>query len=88
MTGVAGVKAKWLALELLYAGSQVVGVDVRSPDLESNFTASRLKQKISFVRGDVASLRLMHNLRRDVDCVFHLAADPLVGEAPVVHTCQ
>ncbi len=81
VTGVAGVKATWLALELLEAGSQVVGVDVKSPDLESNFTASGLKQKITFVRGDVTSLQLMKNLMRDVDCVFHLAAVVLVGEA-------
>jgi len=81
VTGVAGVKGSWLALELLEAGSQVIGVDIKSPEPQSNFTASGLKENISFVQGDVANLSLMQGLANSVDCVFHLAAVALVGEA-------
>ena len=81
VTGVAGVKGSWLALELLDAGSRVVGVDNRRPEPESNFAAAGLGKKTSFVQGDITDLSLMTALMKDVDCVFHLAAIALVGEA-------
>jgi len=81
VTGVAGVKGSWLALELLEAGGQVVGVDIKPPEPHSNFTVSGLRKNISFVQGDVANLSLMQDLMKDADCVFHLAAIALVGEA-------
>ena len=81
ITGVAGVKGPWLALELLAAGSQVVGMDCQPPALDSNFAATNLGDQIEFVQGDVNDLPLMQSLLRDVDCVFHLAAISLVGEA-------
>ena len=81
ITGVSGVKGSWLALELLTLGSEVIGVDIAFPDGESNFHASGLNKRISFVQGDVTDLSLMHDLMGKVDCVFHLAAIALVGEA-------
>jgi len=81
VTGIAGVKGSWLALELLEAGSQVVGVDIKTPEVESNFLASGLRQRTRFIHGDVADLHMMRELMRGVDGVFHLAAVALVGEA-------
>ncbi len=81
VTGVAGVKGSWLALELLQAGAQVVGADIKTPEPDSNFHAAGLRDKISFVQGDVADPVLMRSLTADVDCVFHLAAVALVGAA-------
>jgi CDP-glucose 4,6-dehydratase len=81
VTGVAGVKGSWLALELLEAGSQVVGMDLELPESHSNFMATGLKEKISFVQGDVTNLSLMQDLLKDIDYIFHLAAVVLVGEA-------
>jgi len=80
VTGVAGVKGTWLGLELLEAGSQVLGLDIRFPQ-DSNFVASGLASRIRFVQGDVTDLNLVCNLLQNVDGVFHLAAVPLVGEA-------
>lgn len=83
VTGVGGVKGSWLALELVEAGSQVVGLDIKSPDPESNFWVSGLREKdrLTFVQGDVNDLSLMRKLVEDADCLFHLAAVVLVGEA-------
>ena len=81
VTGVAGVKGSWLALELLEAGSQVVGVDIKSPEPMSNFMAAGLGERITFVQGDVRHLSLMEQLLKGADGVFHLAAVALVVEA-------
>jgi CDP-glucose 4,6-dehydratase len=81
VTGVSGVKGSWLALLLLEAGSRVVGVDIGWPRRESNFWAAGLRDKITFVQGDVTDLALMRQLMNGVDGVFHLAAVGLVHEA-------
>jgi len=80
ITGVLGVKGTWLALALLEAGADVLGVDNRLPEAESNFSLSGLGQRIAFTRGDVADLQLMSTLVDGVDSVFHLAARVLVRE--------
>ncbi len=81
VTGVTGVKGSWLALALLEAGGDVIGLDIKSPEADSNFSASGLKEKIAFVQGDVTDLSLLQSLMRGVDGVFHLAAMALVGDA-------
>ncbi len=81
VTGAVGVCGSWLALELLEAGSDVVGVDVREPEPHSNAYAAGLRERIKLVQGDVTDLDLMRSLVAEVDCIFHLAAVALVGEA-------
>jgi len=81
ITGVAGVKGTWLAQVLLELGSEVVGLDIRQPEANSNFIASDLHRRITFVHGDVTDLPLLQRTLAGVDCVFHLAAISLVGEA-------
>ncbi|MGH9755768.1 MAG: NAD-dependent epimerase/dehydratase family protein, partial [Blastocatellia bacterium] len=81
VTGVTGVKGSWLALELLEAGAQVIGVGIKPPESDSNFVLANLGAKITFHQGDVADLSLMRELMEDTDGVFHLAAVALVGDA-------
>jgi len=81
VTGVAGVKGAWLALELLEAGAIVIGVDSASPEPDSNYTAASLGGRIQYVQGDITDLAKIEELAGKVDCVFHLAAVALVGEA-------
>jgi CDP-glucose 4,6-dehydratase len=81
VTGISGVKACWLALELIEAGATVIGLDRVFPETLSNFAASGLGSRIRFIQGDIADIRLMDELVAQVDCVFHLAAMALVGEA-------
>lgn len=81
VTGVAGVKGVWLALELLALGSRVVGIDRHRPEADSNFALSHLAERITFIQGDINDLDLMQEAMAGVDGVFHLAAVSLVGEA-------
>jgi CDP-glucose 4,6-dehydratase len=81
ITGVAGVKGTWLAQQLLALGSQVIGLDLQPPEVDSNFVASALHERITFVCGDVNDLACLRKIMAGVDAVFHLAAVSLVGEA-------
>ena len=81
ITGVAGIKGSWLALLLLEAGAEVVGLDNRLPANDSNFVASALGTSIKFIHGDVTDLALMTQVLDGVDAVFHLAAVALVARA-------
>jgi len=81
LTGVSGVKGTWLALMLLRAGALVTGLDKRLAPLRSNFTATGLASRIGFVHGDVRDLALVRQLVEQADCVFHLAAEAIVGDA-------
>ena len=80
VTGVLGVKGTWLALALLEAGAQVLGVDNRLPEQDSNFCLSGLGQRITLIKGDVTDLQSMLSLVAQTDIVFHLAARALVCE--------
>lgn len=81
VTGVSGVKGTWLTLMLLHAGAIVTGLDKRLAALRSNFSATGLGGRINFILGDVRDLVLVRRLVEDADCVFHLAAEAIVGEA-------
>jgi CDP-glucose 4,6-dehydratase len=81
VTGVTGVKGTWLALMLLLAGAVVTGLDKRLAALRSNFTAAGLGGRIRFVHGDVRDLALVRRQVEEADCIFHLAAMAIVGEA-------
>src|SRR5690242_16566584 len=81
VTGVAGVKGVWLALELLEARATVIGVDSVFPAADSNYMAAGLGGRIQYVQGDITDLAQIQKLADQVDCVFHLAAVALVGEA-------
>ena len=81
VTGIAGVKGSWLALKLLQVGADVMGLDCSRPKPASNFTAAGLEGRIRFIAGDVTNLSSLQESLVGVDCVFHLAAKSLVGEA-------
>lgn len=81
VTGVAGTQGVWLALMLLDAGARVTGLDKRLPPARSNFSASGLGSRIRFRHGDVRDLEQIRRLIEETDCVFHLAAEAIVGEA-------
>ncbi|HEY7337760.1 MAG TPA: NAD-dependent epimerase/dehydratase family protein [Bryobacteraceae bacterium] len=81
VTGASGVKATWLALMLLRAGAIVTGLDKKPAALRSNFTASGLAGRIRFIHGDVRDLPCVRGLIAENDCVFHLAAEAIVGRA-------
>lgn len=49
--------------------------------LRSNFAATGLGSRIRFVHGDVRDLALVRRLVEEADCIFHLAAEAIVGRA-------
>ena len=50
VTGASGVKGTWLALMLLHGGAIVSGLDRRLAALRSNYTATGLAGRITFVQ--------------------------------------
>ena len=72
----------WLVKDLIAAGARVVCL-VRDPDPQSGFYRSADYQKVSLVQGDVEQFASLERAINDheVDTVFHLAAQPIVGVA-------
>jgi CDP-glucose 4,6-dehydratase len=82
VTGATGLVGSWLIKELLAQGASVVAL-VRDADPQSELLRSNDIQKISVVNGrleDYFTLERAIN-ENQVDTVFHLGAQPLVGVA-------
>ncbi len=82
VTGATGMVGYWLVKDLLAAGAQVTAL-VRDPDPQAGFYSSGDYQQVSLVQGrieDFWSLERALN-ENEVDTVFHLAAQPIVGVA-------
>jgi len=82
VTGCTGFLGWWLTDELVRQGAQVVGL-VRDQVPQSPFYLQGLDQKIAVVRGAVEEeqvvLRAINEY--EIDTVFHLAAQAIVGVA-------
>jgi CDP-glucose 4,6-dehydratase len=80
ITGHTGFKGSWLAIWLRELGADVVGYSLDPPSEPNNFEATRLREKITHLHGDIRDLdRLMETFRKyQPEFVFHLAAQPLV----------
>ncbi len=82
VTGATGLVGSWLVKALLESGSKVTAL-VRDPDPQSEFYRSGDYQRTTLVSGqleDYATLERAIN-ENEVDTVFHLAAQPIVGAA-------
>ena len=82
VTGATGMVGYWLVKDLIAAGARVVCL-VRDPDPQSGFYRSGDYQKVSLVQGDVEDFASLERAINDheVETVFHLAAQPIVGVA-------
>ena len=80
ITGHTGFKGSWLAIWLKELGADVVGYSLDPPSKPSNFEATRLREKITHIHGDVRDLDwLMETFKKyQPEFVFHLAAQPIV----------
>jgi len=80
ITGHTGFKGSWLAIWLKELGADVVGYSLDPPSEPNNFAATRLREKITHIHGDIRDLdRLMETFKKyQPEFVFHLAAQPLV----------
>jgi UDP-glucose 4-epimerase len=76
ITGVAGFIGSHLADELLNRGWEVVGVDNLSFGREKNVNPS-----VDFFIDDICKERIVKNLAKGADAIFHMAAIKKVREA-------
>ncbi len=82
VTGCTGFLGSWLTGELVQRGARVVGL-VRDHVPDDLFARMGLAERITVVRGAVEDLGLLERIvnEYDVDVVFHLAAQAIVGVA-------
>jgi CDP-glucose 4,6-dehydratase len=82
VTGSAGLLGSWLTRRLHEAGASVVCL-VRDWVPESELARNGLLEKVTVVRGDVCDRELLERTLGDyeVQTVFHLAAQAIVGVA-------
>ena len=72
ITGAAGFIGSWLARELVHRGSEVIGLDNLSTGQINNL--NDVLHAMQFVQGDLRETRLVAELCRGVDVVFHQGA--------------
>ena len=82
ITGCTGFLGYWLTERLLQEGATIVGL-VRDSVPQSSFFRFKLAERITVVRGEVENYPLLERILNEyeIDTVFHLAAQPIVGTA-------
>ncbi len=82
VTGATGLLGGWLVRSLVDAGADVVCL-VRDWVPRSAVLGGELAQRVRLVRGEVQDQALMERAigEYEIDCVFHLAAQTVVGTA-------
>lgn len=82
ITGASGLLGSWLTQSLIEKGARVVAL-VRDWVPESALLSSDAAQKITIVRGDINDGELLKRAlgEYEIETVFHLAAQAIVGTA-------
>jgi len=82
VTGATGLVGSWLVRRLVEAGADVVCL-VRDWIPQSEFARVRLIEQVKVVRGDVRDTALLERVlgEYEINAVFHLAAQTIVGIA-------
>jgi CDP-glucose 4,6-dehydratase len=80
VTGHTGFKGSWLSVWLKAMGANVVGYSLDPPSTPNNFDACGLSRMLTHIHGDIRDIDHLKKvfLQHKPDCVFHLAAQPLV----------
>ncbi len=66
ITGHTGFKGSWLAIWLKELGADVVGYSLDPPSEPNNFEATKLREKITHIHGDIRDLdRLMETFKKN-----------------------
>src|SRR5262245_47976068 len=82
VTGATGLLGSWLTKALVDRGASVVAL-IRDWVPESELFGSGILERISVVRGDICDQSTVERVlgEYEVDTVFHLAAQTIVGIA-------
>ncbi len=82
VTGATGLVGSWLAQELSERGAHVIAL-VLDDDPQSRFYGERIADRCTIVRGNLTSFAdCMRAIgQHEVEVIFHLAAQTLVGSA-------
>ena len=82
VTGCTGLLGSWLTADLVERGANVVGL-VRDSVPRTNFLKLGLDERITLVRGEVEDSFLLERVLNEyeIEAVFHLAAQAVVGAA-------
>jgi CDP-glucose 4,6-dehydratase len=82
VTGGRGFAGSWLAKALLDSGAQVISLDRGGP-APSGLELLGIGGEVGDITGDLRDRGLIRSLLREgsIDAVFHLAAQPIVGDA-------
>lgn len=84
ITGCTGFKGAWLCQMLICLGvKQIIGYSLNPPTEPSLFNILKLKNKITYIKGDILNDKKLENSikKYSPDIVIHLAAQPLVLES-------
>jgi len=82
VTGATGIVGGWLVKDLLAAGAHVVAL-VRDPDPQTEFYRSGDYRRTAIVHGRLEDFWTLDRAinEHEIETVFHLAAQPIVGVA-------
>lgn len=80
ITGNTGFKGSWLSLWLLRMGARVIGYSLEPPSQPNLFESAQVGDHMETICADVRDRRRLGEVLRTYkpDCIFHLAALPLV----------
>lgn len=80
VTGCTGFLGGWLTQEIMKRGANVIGL-IRDSVPRSNLCMSGVVDRINVVRGELEDYFLIERVMNEyeIDCVFHVAAQTIVG---------
>lgn len=83
VTGGAGFIGSWLCQTLLHLGARVIILDIQEKIPLLDAKADKILSKAIYIKGDVRKRALVESIikKHDIQTIFHLAAQAIVGEA-------
>lgn len=83
VTGHTGFKGTWLCRILINAGAKIIGYSLEAPTNPNLFSLAGIEDKMVSVIGDIRDFNNLKEIfdRYQPECVFHLAAQPIVRDS-------
>lgn len=83
VTGHTGFKGSWLCKILINAGAKVIGYSLEAPTNPNLFSLSGIEKSMISIIGDIRDFGKLKEIfdRYQPECVFHLAAQPIVRDS-------